>query len=309
MKSHRIFAMFFLLSSFAFGQQPMTTYSGSITTQIINMVTAGQPVFLAFGSTLLTWLAVIMLVIYGLKWALASASNYHGHFDFPAMVHFFCLFVMAEMMLRFYNATLPWSSSSFSNLLPNTGMALANAITTSSFQTLITQVGALLKIMQTQSPSIFHGGELVMYTFVTLDMLLIEGLLFAITITGFVAIGIGAVLGPVFIPWLAVPRLSFLFWNWISFMLQYSFYQVVAAALVYVWTNVLVTFLSGWFNGNYSLGHFAAIVPGLTLLNIGMFWSMLKIHSFVSDLFKGAASMGSAFSGGQLLGMIRGIAS
>ncbi len=292
-----------VLSPLAFGQG-MQTYSTTVAHEILTLVTSGQPVFMAFGTKLLTSLGVIMLVIYGLKWALASASNYHGHFDFPGMVHFFCLFIMAEMMLRFYNTPLPWVGSSFSQLLPDTGQTFANSISMSALTTLIGQIGNIVSNMK--PPGVLSGLDIVVYCFILLDMTVISGVLFAITIIGFVAIGIGALVGPIFIPWLVVPRMAWLFWNWLSYMLQYSFYPVIAAALVFVWSNVLVTFVTHTIHGDYTIAHWIKLLVPLGLLNIGMFVSMFRIHSFISDLFRGGAAAGAALSG-NLLGIAKGL--
>jgi hypothetical protein len=94
-----------------------------------------------------------------------------------------------------------------------------------------------------------------------------------------------------------VPRLSWLFWNWISFMLQYSFYQVVASALVFVWTNVLVNFIDRSVHGDYTLAHFFILLVPLGMLNIGLAFSVFRVTSFVSDLFKGAAAAGGNLTG------------
>ncbi len=121
----------------------------------------------------------------------------------------------------------------------------------------------------------------------------------------FVAVGIGSLLGPLFIPWLIVPRLNCLFWNWIQFMLQYSFYRVVASALVYVWANVLVTFFDSSIHSDYTLAHFLTLIVPFGMLNIGLFFSIFKVSSFVSDLFKGTASAGGNLVGSMAL-VIRG---
>ena len=139
-----------------------------------------------------------------------------------------------------------------------------------------------------------------------LDMLLIEGILFGVTILGFIAVGIGSVMGPLFVPWLVIPRLSWLFWNWVSFMLQYSFYQVVASALVYVWTNVLVTFIDSSIHGDYTLAHFLTLLVPLGVLNVGMIFSVLKVSGFCSDLFKGTASAGSGMVS-SVAGVVSGV--
>jgi hypothetical protein len=118
-------------------------------------------------------------------------------------------------------------------------------------------------------------------------------------------VGIGSLLGPLFIPFLVVPRLSWLFWNWLSFMLQYSFYQVVASALVFVWTNVLVNFIDRSVHGDYALAHFFILLVPLGMLNIGLIFSVFRITSFVSDLFKGTAAAGNNLAG-SVAGVVKG---
>jgi TrbL/VirB6 plasmid conjugal transfer protein len=277
-------------------------YVSMVTSGIDNLVAADSPVFLAMGNQLLTAIGITMLVIYGLKWALHSASRHHPEFDFPGVIHFFALFLVAEMMMRYYNTPLPWTSSSFHQLLPDTGRQLAGIIDLSSLNTLLTAINDATH--QAQKPD----NDFLMvfvYVCVLIDMVLVEGALFAVTILGFIAIGIGSLLGPLFIPWLIVPRVSWLFWNWIQFMLQYSFYRVVSSALVYVWANAIVRFFTNSIQHNYSLPHLLLLIVPFGILNIGLFFSIFKITSFVSDLFKGTAAAGSGMVG-NMAGVIRG---
>jgi type IV secretory pathway VirB6-like protein len=286
----KLFIIALFLTPLAHGAG-LTDYIGTVTASVTDLVTGAAPVFLTFGNQLLTSLGIIMLVIYGLKWATHSAARHHGAFDFPGLVQFFGLFLVAEALLRYYNVPLPWSGTSFHQLLPNTGQQLAAAIDVSTLDTLTSRVTAIVN--GTERPSIFNPLELMSFMGIFIDMLLIEGLLFGVTILGFIAVGIGSIMGPLFVPWLIIPRFSWLFWNWISFMLQYSFYQVVASALVYVWTHVLVTFIDSAIHGDYTLAHFLVMLVPLGMLNVGMLFSVIKITSFCSDLFKGSAVKGS----------------
>jgi len=277
-------------------------YVSMITSGIDNLVAADSPVFLAMGNQLLSSIAIIMLTIYGLKWALHSASRHHPEFDFPGVVNFFAMFLVAELMMRYYNTPLPWTGSTFHQLLPDTGRQLAGIIDLSSLNTLLGAIKDATDKAQ-KPPSDFL--MIFVYVCVLIDMVLVEGVLFAVTILGFIAIGIGSLLGPLFIPWLIVPRLSWLFWNWIQFMLQYSFYRVLSSALVYVWASVIVRFFNDGIQKDYTLPHFLTLIVPFGMLNIGLFFSIFKITSFVSDLFKGTAAAGSGIAG-SLAGAIRG---
>ena len=278
-------------------------YVGAIGARIDSLVASNSPVFLSIGNQILTSIGVIMLVVYGLKWALHSASRHHPEFDFPGVIHFFSLFLIAELLLRYYNTPLPWVSSSVHQLLPDTGRQLAGIIDLSSLNTLLAAIKDATE--KTQKPTVMDPVMVFVYVGVLIDMLVIEGILFGVTVLGFIAIGIGNLLGPLFIPWLIIPRLSWLFWNWLQFMLQYSFYRVVASALVYVWTRVIVQFFTNSVHGDYTLAHFLLLLVPFGMLNIGLFFSIFKITSFVSDLFKGTAAAGGGLTG-SLAGFIKG---
>jgi hypothetical protein len=277
-------------------------YVSMITSGIDNLVAADSPVFLAMGNQLLTSIAIVMLAIYGLKWALHSASRHHPEFDFPGVVNFFAMFLVAELMMRYYNTPLPWTSSTFHQLLPDTGRQLAGIIDLSSLNTLL---GAIQDATGKAQKPTDDFLMVFVYVCVLIDMVLVEGVLFAVTILGFIAIGIGSLLGPLFIPWLIVPRVSWLFWNWLQFMLQYSFYRVLSSALVYIWASEIVRFFNDCIQNDYTLPHFLALIVPFGMLNIGLFFSIFKITSFVSDLFKGTAAAGSGMASG-LAGAIRG---
>ena len=278
-------------------------YISPITTAVNNLVLNNGGAFLTMGLQLLTTIGVIMLVIKGLQWAAASASRHHGEFDFPALIHFFGLFLVAEALLRYYNVPLPWTNVSVHQLFPETGRQLAATIDISTLNGLLQAVQNL--VAGEEHPSIVNPIMIAIYYGILADMIVIEGILFALNILAFVMVGIGSILGPLFIPWLMVQRLNWLFWNWLQFMLQYSFFQVVASALTNVWATVLLNFLNGTVHGDYSLAHFAILLVPLGLLNVGFTICVFKAGSITSDLFKGTASAGGNLAG-SVAGAVRG---
>jgi type IV secretory pathway VirB6-like protein len=234
-------------------------------------------------------------LVFALTGLTCVSTGHHPEFPYGEVFHFFGLFLVAEMMLRYYNVPLPMIGSSVHQVLPEIGRQLSSNIDLASLDTLLAHIAAIAT--GTERPSIFNPLELFVFASIMVDMIAIEGILFGVTILGFVAVGIGSLLGPLFIPFLVVPRLNWLFWNWLSFMLQYSFYQVVASALVFVWTNVLVNFIDRSIHGDYTLAHFFVLLIPLGMLNIGLAFSVFRITSFVSDLFKGAAAAGGNLTG------------
>jgi hypothetical protein len=278
-------------------------YITNITSAIDSLVTSGGGLFLSTGNQILTAIGVIMLVVYGLKLAAESASRHHGEFPFPALIQFFGLFLIAEALMRYYTAPLPWTSVSVAGLLPDTARYFSGTIDLSILNTLLDKMNAV--VSGTEKPSITSPLMVGVYYLILIDMTIIEGVLFAVNILAFVFIGIGTLLGPLFIPWLIVPRLNWLFWNWVQFMLQYSFYRVAASALTFIWATVLANFIDKSVHGDYTLAHFLILLVPLGVLNIGLMVSVFKIGGVVSDLFKGVAAAGSNFAGA-LAGAVRG---
>ena len=278
-------------------------YVSPVTQAINNLVTNNGATFLSTGTQLLTAIGIIMLVVKGLQWAAASASRHHSEFDFPALIQFFLLFLIAETLLRYYNAPLPWTNVNVHQLFPETGRQFAATIDISTLNQLLAAIQSLLS--GEERPSITDPLMIVVYYGILFDMVLVEGILFALNILAFVMVGIGSILGPLFIPWLMVQRLSWLFWNWIQLMLQYSFFQVIAAALTNVWATVLMNFWWNAIHGDYSLAHLAILLVPLGLLNIGFIVCIWKAGSITSDLFKGTASAGGNLAG-SVAGALRG---
>ena len=282
----------------AVGQVPVNSgavdYITTITNAIDGLVTADGSVFVSAGHQILTAIGIIMLVACGLRLASESASRHHGEFGFPALIQFFSLFLIAEALMRYYQAPLPWTNVSVSRILPDTARFFAGTMDLTVLDTLLAKMNTI--VAGTAQPSFLNPFTIAVYFGILTDMIVIQGILFAVNILAFVFIGIGSLLGPLFIPWLVVPKLSWLFWNWVQFMLQYSFYRVVASALTYVWATVLVTFIDKSVHGDYTLAHFLVLLVPIGVLNIGLLFSVFKIGSVVTDLFKGTASAGSNFT-------------
>src|SRR5229473_2168395 len=61
---------------------------------------------------------------------------------------------------------------------------------------------------------------------------------------GFIATAVCVLVGPVFVPFFIVPKLEWPFWGWFRCFLQYAFYQVIAAAVVFIIGNLILGILN-----------------------------------------------------------------
>ena len=74
-------------------------------------------------------------------------------------------------------------------------------------------------------------------------LLLMFCLLMAQVIWAQFALAVAILIGPILIPWMVFPPMSFLFWGWFRTMLTYTFYGVIAGAVFNIFMNVGLAFL------------------------------------------------------------------
>ncbi len=132
----------------------------------------------------------------------------------------------------------------------------------------------------------FMGAGSLIWTFVILLFnTACTALLIASIAAGRVAAGACVVLGPLFIPWLFVPKMDFLFWGWLRSYLQFSFYTAVG------WTFLaLCTFMLD--------GMWQAVPPGLSAKVTWFFYSAAVLLVAVMSMFKVHALTNAIFHGG-----------
>ncbi len=291
----QFFTLFTVSGALAFGQAPVD-YTGIVTKQIDQMTTNYSPLFLAEGNTVFTSIAVIMLVILGLRVARNSLAAHALVLPLDELLGFGFLFALGETMLRFWNAPLAMlAGNNVHNVIPNIAYALAGKISLAGLNTLTSSVDNI--ITNTAFPNAWQLLEVGLY-FEFIGLLqLADGILFLLTLLGFVAIGIGTLLGPLMVPFVLVPRFNWIFYNWISYTIKYSFYQVVANALTFIWANAFNFVVTNVFGGVFSLPNAAREILGLTLLTLGMLGSIWFVTYWSSDLFTGASNAGTALAG------------
>jgi len=103
--------------------------------------------------------------------------------------------------------------------------------------------------------------------------------------------------GPIFVPFFIVPKLEWLFWGWFRCFLQYAFYQVIAAAVVFVIGNLIVGALRLPPTGALSTVQLMAWFPVLLITFVASIYVLLKVPALTNHIFSGTA-------GGSSLGLL-----
>lgn len=270
----------------------------------------GTP-FKEFGLAELPVLGSIVLLICCMKWAMYGSQDAH-----VSLMKFSGLYILAYAMLSYYDKPA-WflAGNDFKHLIPDTATYLANVIENSRYDQALQRITYLLDHLEKPNLSVWHGtidaSAIISYAVVEASMIAFGSLLMLPIGTSFIALAVGSLFWPVFIPWVLVPGVSWLFWNPLSYIIKYSFYRPFAIAVTYVLAGVceqwidsalaldLHTQVGGVNTVQYSLAQFSSMtLIGLVFLVLmALFMAIWELANMVRDFLGGGAGAGSNFLG------------
>jgi hypothetical protein len=264
---------------------------------INNMLTQNLGFFDAMGQNLFRMFATILVAWFGIKMALSAASG-HGVLHFEKLASLILTISFGFGMVNYYNQPIPGVGSSFHSLITNESQFLANKITQNQLQTVIDGVSDFEARLDSPTFGDFLGTAI----YVTIIILLAAAQAVTIVVVafGFIATAVCVLVGPIFIPFFIVPEMEWLFWGWFKAFIQYAFYQVIAAAVVYIIANLLVGSLRLPPAGTLSTVQLMAWFPVLLITFLAAIYALLKIPVLTNHIFSGA----SGGSSGALLGFL-----
>lgn len=255
------------------------------------LLTTNAGVFDAMGQNLFRMLATILVAWFGIKSALAASSGRGGfHFDHFASLLLTISFGFA--MVTYYGNPIPGVGESFHNLITDEAQFLSGKIDQAALQNIIAQVSDFETRMD--SPT---WGDIVgtaIYVIVTVLLAAAQTVAIVVVAYGFIATAVCVLVGPIFVPFFIVPKLEWLFWGWFRCFLQYAFYQVIAAAVVFVIGNLLVGTLRLPPAGTLSTVQLLAWFPVLFITLLASIYVLLKVPSLTNHIFSGTAGGSSA---------------
>ncbi len=241
----------------------MLQQAGILVDQLMASV---APAVAGAGMQLWQGLALIVVVWTGAQMALSG-----GGVNMAAVVRMVIGLSIPLGMLQFYTAPLPGAGRSVPDLITGMGEWLQTMIVADAGSAMLEQLGLALAAWREQfgGRGIFGGMATFGWNVVTdlpgvldaaFDLLVTVALMMGLAIGLIVvfalgqaqvmwaqmALSIALLLGPVFIPWMVIPQLSFLFWGWLRTVLVYSLYGAVAGAVFRVVTELGVFVVQGW---------------------------------------------------------------
>jgi hypothetical protein len=265
------------------------------------LLTQNLGFFDAMGQNLFRSFATILVVWYGVKSALSSAGGRHLlHFDNFASLLLTVSFGFA--MVNYYSSPIPGVGTSFHNLITDESQFLANKINQTELQTVEERIADFE--IRMDSPGFADVLGTVIYVVIIILLAAAQAIAIVVIAFGFIATAVCVLVGPVFIPFFIVPKLEWLFWGWLRCFIQYAFYQVIAAAVVYVIANLILGIMDLQPKGTISTVQLLEAFPVLFITFLASIYSLLKIPALTNHIFSGTAGGSSAGLVGSIAGGI-----
>jgi hypothetical protein len=260
---------------------PRLAIIATVQRAITELLTTYEPEFLRFGYSMFLAFAAILIAWHGIRMMLTSEDLGERMFGFAKLLLFISF---GYSLIAFYEAPLPGIGISFSNLVTDQTAYFANILDARSLELVFEHLDALWdRFVQPDAWAILAN---LLYWLLLIVVTLAKVLSLAVVTYGLVASAVCALVGPIFVPFLIVPKLDFLFWSWFKAFLQYSFTPVIAFAFLMIFErfvyNYLVTVPPGITEDLYMIyGLQAFVVVGTFIFGI------LLIPSLTSSIFSG----------------------
>src|SRR4029077_5574282 len=249
-----------------------------------DLLTTHAETFQALGLNLFRGFALILIVWFGAKSALSSASGGPG-FRMDHFAQLLLTIAFGFAMITYYTQPIPGFGVSFHSLITNEGLGLANQLNNGIVSDLFSRLDSMYFSLEV--PVIAYDIIAILHFILIVAMIImLEAAVFFVIAFGYIAAAIAVLLGPVFIPFFIVPKMEWLFWGWFKALLQYAFYPVVANAYIFVFGQLLIHFVDSH-PPPYDGATLAVLFLPLLFLLIAFTWGVLLIPSLVNSLFTG----------------------
>jgi len=275
-----------------------TDYLQFIFQAINNLLTQNLGFFDAMGQNLFRMFATILVAWFGIKSAL-SASSGRGGFHFENFASLLLTISFGFAMVNYYSNPIPGIGTSFHNLITDESQFLANRITQQQLQVVVDGVSDFESRLN--SPTFGDILGTAIYVVVIILLAAAQAIAIVVIAFGFIATAVCVLVGPIFIPFFIVPKLEWLFWGWFKCFIQYAFYQVIAAAVVFVIANLIVGVLRLGPPGTVSTSQLIGWFPVLFITFLAAIYALLKIPALTNHIFSGSSGGSSASIFGGLL--------
>ncbi|PYY13296.1 MAG: hypothetical protein DMG60_22290 [Acidobacteria bacterium] len=271
---------------------PVTDPFTSLEDGIRSLLTSQLDLFVQMGRNLFRGFATILIAWFGVQAALSSAEGGEG-FSFTRFTRLLLVIAFCFAMVTYYSTPIPGIGNSFSDLVIQEASSLSNSIGIDQGRLVESKVTEVEQGLEQPSSVSFH--EILTFVVLYVILAVVQAVIFMVIGFGLIAQAVLLLVGPVFIPFLVVPKMDWLFWGWFKAFLQYSFYQVVANAFVYVFAKLLLAFFA-IDTGGMTVEQWMTAFPAMFIFLLIAIYGLLKIPALTNHLFSGAAGADSGLA-------------
>ena len=265
----------------------MQTNPFTALNQAISQLIASNSASLqATGLDIFRGLAIILIAWFGIKAALSASQGHGGGFHFGNFAELILMISFGLGMLTYYSSPIPGVGYSFSDLVTKETQSISNQIESDQTQQIVNAVVNAEEQLGAP-PGKYSILEDLTYLLVAVILAAMEAVAFAVIAYGLVASAVCVLIGPMFIPWFIVPKMDWLFWGWFKAFIGFSFYQVVASAFIYVFSQVLTAMFK--VIGNISISNALTILPALFITLMVCIYGLVKIPELTGAILSGRA--------------------
>lgn len=283
---------------------PSMSLFNFITQECDNLAATTAPSVSVLGLHIVLALATIMMVWFGVQEALASARGGTG-FDIRKFFSFFILITFAYAFVKYYDAAIPGIGFSITGFIKQGTENLVGVVGINGADRMIKELGDAQKMGGPGiAAALLHPYFAFVYGVIQVLLAACCAIISMIVAYGAIGITIMGLLGPVFIPFLVIEKLSWLFWGWLKAYLGFAFYKVVAAATL----NVLSHVLAQYYIQLVHISDPAEMVKALPLLILLVMvtgYILIKIPAMTASLFSGHVGGHDAGLGFASLALLR----
>ena len=253
---------------------------------INDLLTQNLGFFDNMGQNLFRMFATILVAWYGIKSALGSASGRRA-FQFDHFASLLLTLSFGFAMVNYYSDPVPGIGSSFHAIITNESQFLAARINQAELQAVLQAVNDFQARLD--APGVTDLLGTIVYAVIIILLAAAQAISIVVIAYGFVATAVCVLVGPIFVPFFIVPKLEWLFWGWFKCLLQYAFYQVIAAAVVFVIGNLILGVLRLQPPGTVSTVQLIGWFPVLFITFLASIYVLLKVPTLTNHIFSGTA--------------------
>ena len=267
-----------------------------VTDQITALMNNQSDALVDLGVIELNFIAIITLIGIVVRWQLSHmVIGFHPvNFTIGDFFVFLLNFAFCSVLLHYYNNPLPGVGVNFHQLPAGFSILISSKLGTAAIDQMLAQVSDA--ISKTQKPSVTDLLGIIVYAVTMAQLAALQFVMFALNSFGYIGQAMFALFGPLLIPLYMTKRFAGKFFAWLDGLIVFSMFGAVSTGLSFIWLNVIVGFFQNTVAGDYTIGHWFAVLTTLVMITCAFLYSMFKIPSITAALFGGSAALAQGFA-------------